>query len=127
MYFMEEKAKKYDLEERTAVFAERVRNFCFKLPRNPANDEYISQLIKSSGSAGANYIEANEKLGDKDFVMRIKICLKESKESHYWLRLVIVGDSSELEKERVELRQEAKELVLIFSSILNKRSQDFKF
>jgi four helix bundle protein len=117
-YFMERGEKNYDLEERTAIFAERVRNFCLNLPGNPANTEYIPQLIRSSGSPGANYMEANEKLGDKDFGMRIKICLKESKESHYWLRLMVVDNSPELESERTSLRQEAKELVLIFSTIL---------
>jgi len=118
---MDAKEKRYDLEERTMIFAQRVRNFCLQVPKNSANAEYIPQLIKSSSSPGANYIEANEKLGDKDFGMRIKICLKESKESHYWLRLMVIDDSPELEKERTVLRQEAKELVLIFSSILNKR------
>ena len=118
---MDAKEKRYDLEERTMIFAQRVRNFCLQVPKNSANAEYIPQLIKSSSSPGANYIEANEKLGDKDFGMRIKICLKESKESHYWLRLMVIDDSPELEKERTVLRKEAKELVLIFSSILNKR------
>ena len=118
---MDAKEKRYDLEERTMIFAQRVRNFCLQVPKNSANAEYIPQLIKSSSSPGANYREANEKLGDKDFGMRIKICLKESKESHYWLRLMVIDDSPELEKERTVLRQEAKELVLIFSSILNKR------
>jgi four helix bundle protein len=45
-------------------------------------------LIRSSGSVGANYIEANEKLGDKDLIYRLKISRKEAKESKYWLRLL---------------------------------------
>jgi len=64
--------KKYDLEERTALFAERVRNLCLKLPKNIANAEYLSQLIRAGSSPGANYIEANESIGDKDFKMKIK-------------------------------------------------------
>ena len=120
---MDRVEKRYDLEERTAIFARSVRDFCLKLPNNAANREYIPQLIKSSSSPGANYIEASEKLGNKDFKMRIKICLKESKESHYFLDLVLVGDSPDLETERLALRQEAKELVLIFSSILKKRGE----
>lgn len=119
---MSDKMEKiYDLEERTLIFAKRVRNFCQQVPKNSLNAEYIPQLIRSSSSPGANYIEANEKLGEKDFGMKIKICLKESKESHYWLQLMVIDNSSELEKERMVLGQEAKELVLIFSSILNKR------
>jgi four helix bundle protein len=120
---MEGDRKIYDLEERTAKFARRVRDFCLRLLKNSINLEYISQLITSSSSPGANYIEANENLGEKDFGMRMKICRKESKESAYWLRLVIIGDSNELEMERNELRQEAIELVRIFSTILINRSQ----
>jgi four helix bundle protein len=106
--------KIYDLEERTALFAERVRNFCLKLPKNPVNAEYIPQLIRAGSSPGANYIEANESIGDKDFKMKIKTCRRESKESSYWLRLVITDGSKEMEDERSYLRQEAKEFVLIF-------------
>ena len=73
--------KQYDLEERTAVFAENCRDFVKKLPKTTPNFEYGKQLIRSSGSQAANYIEANEALGKKDFLMRIKICRKETKES----------------------------------------------
>ena len=85
-----ENEKKYDLEERTTHFATRVRNFCLKLPANAANREYISQLLRSSASIAANYIEANDALGDKDFNMKIKTCRRESKESALFLRLVVV-------------------------------------
>jgi four helix bundle protein len=112
--------RKYDLEERTAVFAERVRTFCLKLPKNAANSEYVSQLIRAGSSPGANYIEANESLGPKDFKLHIKICRKESKETAYWLRLVITGQDIFLEKERQSLVQEAREFILIFSAILKK-------
>lgn len=118
---MEKATKTYDLEERTALFAERVRNFCLKLPKNAANIEYIPQLIRAGSSPGANYIEANESIGDKDFKMKIKTCRRESKESAYWLRLVITDSSVEQEKERTYLRQEAKEFILIFTAILKKR------
>ena len=115
--------KKYDLEERTALFAERVRNFCLKLPKNIANAEYVPQLIRAGSSPGANYIEANESIGDKDFKMKIKTCRRESKESSYWLRLVVTDNSKEMENERSYLRQEAKEFVLIFTAILKKRGE----
>ena len=118
---MEAQNKIYDLEERTAVFAERVRDFCLLLPKNAVNAEYIPQLIRSGSSPGANYIEANESIGDKDFKMKIKTCRRESKESAYWLRLVITNESVEMENERKSLRQEAKEFVLIFNAILKKR------
>jgi four helix bundle protein len=114
------KPKQYDLEERTLVFAKKVREFVKKLPKTTANIEDIRQLVKASGSVGANYIEGNEALSKKDFRMRIKICRKESKESRYWLRLVDTYDDQELEEERNALINESTELMNIFGSILQK-------
>jgi len=59
---------------KTSLVAERVRNFCLRLPKNVANAQYIPQLIRARSSPGANYIEANERIGDKDFKMKIKTC-----------------------------------------------------
>jgi len=118
---LEGQIKKYDLEERTVFFAERIRDFCLKLPRNAPNNVYIPQLLRAGSSPGSNYIEANENLGKKDFKLRIKICRKESKETAYWLRLIITNGSEQLENERNELRQESKEFILIFSTILKNR------
>ena len=83
-----ENAKTYDLEDRTLTFAKKVRAFVRKLSKTIANIEDGKQLIKASSSIGSNYIEANEALSKKDFVMRIKICRKEAKESRYWLRFI---------------------------------------
>lgn len=80
-------SKLYDLEDRTSKFAEEARNYVKNLPKSSTNIEIGRQLFKAAGSVGANYIEANEALSKKDFIMRIKICRKESKESRYWLRL----------------------------------------
>lgn len=115
-----QRPKQYDLEERTFRFAQRVREFVKKLPKTLANIEDSKQLVNASGSVGANYIEANEALSKKDFVMRIKICRKEAKESRYWLRLVDTKGDSKLELERGELIQEATELMNIFGAILRK-------
>ena len=112
--------KHYDLEDRTFEFARRVRAFVKKLPKTITNFEDIKQLVKASGSVGANYIEANEALSKKDFRMRIKICRKESKESRYWLRLIDTKDATELEEERAWLVNESTELMNIFGSILQK-------
>jgi four helix bundle protein len=117
---MTKKPKQYDLEERTLVFAKKVREFVKKLPRTTANIEDIRQLVKASGSVGANYIEGNEALSKKDFRMRIKICRKESKESRYWLRLVDTNDDKELDEDRNSLINESTELMNIFGSILQK-------
>ena len=119
-----EKGNRYDLEERTASFAIRVRDFCLKLPGNLPNIEYVPQLIRAGSSPGANYIEANDAIGDKDFRMKIKICRRESKESGYWLRLAITDGSNDNEEERSQLRQEAKELLLIFTAILKSRASN---
>jgi four helix bundle protein len=112
--------KVYDLEERTLVFAKSVRAFVKKVVRNTSNLEDTKQLVRSSGSVGANYIEANESLGNKDKLMRIKICRKEAKESVFWLKLIDVSNDSELENERRELVREANELTHIFGSITTK-------
>ena len=113
-------SKRFDLEDRTLEFARNVRKFVKKLPKTIANIEDCKQLIKASGSVGANYIEANESLSKKDFRMRIKICRKEAKESRYWLRLVDVSNNDALEKDRKTLITEASELMNIFGSILQK-------
>lgn len=112
--------KQYDLEERTLEFARRVRNFIKKLPKTIGNIEDGKQVVRSSGSTGANYIEGNESLSKKDFIMRIKICRKEAKESRFWLQLIDTRDEEILEKERISLIQESTELMLIFGSIIRK-------
>ena len=110
----------YDLEERTFQFAKAVRLFVRTLPKTIANVEDGKQLVKASGSVGANYREANEALSKKDFVMRIKICRKEAKESSYWLRLTQETNKLINADEALRLMQEATELKKIFSSILEK-------
>jgi four helix bundle protein len=112
--------KQYDLEDRTFIFAKDVRALVKQIPRTPANIEDTKQVVRASGSIGANYIEANESLSKRDFVLRIKICRKEAKESRYWLRLIDVGGDSTLEKYRCDLVQEATELTSIFGAILRK-------
>jgi len=115
-----ENSKRYDLEDRTFAFARDVRGFVKGLKRTIGNVEDGRQLVKASGSVGANYIEANEALSKKDFLMRIRICRKEAKESRYWLRLVDTCDDQKQESRRQELIQEATELTSIFGSIVRK-------
>jgi four helix bundle protein len=93
----------YDLEDRTFDFANDVRAFAKRVPKTLANVEDTKQVVRASGSVGANYIEANESLSKKDFLMRIRICRKEAKESRYWLRLIETGDDSALKKCRDDL------------------------
>jgi four helix bundle protein len=111
---------KYDLEERTYEFALNVRLFIKKIPVTISHQEDGRQLVRSSGSVAANYIEANESLSKKDFLLRIKICRKEAKESSLWLRLLLLDDSKSLSATRDNLIQEATELMKIFGSIVTK-------
>lgn len=107
----------YDLEDRTFIFAKECRFYVRLLKTTISNIEDRKQLVRSSGSIGANYIEANENLGDKDFVFRLKIARKEAKESHYWLRLLNdLNNDSESERLLIEVQ----ELRKILSSIINK-------
>jgi four helix bundle protein len=109
--------KKYDLEDRTLSFAKAVREYVRVLEKKIINFDDCKQLLRASGSVGANYIEANEALSKKDFVMRIKICRKEAKESGYWLQLLMnEGDPDVAGK----LLQESRELMNIFGAILRK-------
>jgi len=110
----------FDLEERCFVFAKKCREFCKKIPRTIGNKEDSSQLIRASGSVGANYIEANEAISKKDFSYRIKISRKECRECCYWLRLIDHGKSEILSKKCDELQRESLELMKIFGSIYQK-------
>ena len=117
--------RRYDLEDRTFEFARSIRSFVSALPRTLSNCEDVRQLVRASGSVAANYIEANEALGKKDFLIRIKISRKEAKESQLWLRLLNAGEKPELEQQRTALIQEASELTKILSAILNKSAGEF--
>ena len=111
----------YDLEDRTYLLAKECRLYVQKLPKTISNIEDGKQLIKSSGSIGANYIEANEKLGSKDLLFRLKIARKEAKETKYWLRLL-----QEFNPEFITLSEsllfEAEQLRKILSAIITKTS-----
>lgn len=110
----------YDLEERSYRFAKRVRKYVKKLPRNTENVQDMKQIVKASASIGANYLEANEALSKKDFIMRIKISRKEAKESIYFLRLLHETNDPRHKKEGMALQNEALELKKIFSAILER-------
>ncbi|TSD04849.1 MAG: S23 ribosomal protein [Parcubacteria group bacterium Greene0714_7] len=114
--------RRFDFEDRAFRFAKDVRSFIYTLPRSIANNEDIKQLVRSSGSIGANYIEANESLGKKDFVMHLKIARKEAKETVYWLKLLDSGTSKDSGKEGYRLECEATELMLILSAMIRKAS-----
>lgn len=109
--------KKFDLEERTLNFAKQIINFCKKLSNNTINFKLIDQLIRSAGSIGANYREANDSLGKKDFLHKLRITRKETKETIFWLELIKEANKDisidNLINESIQLRN-------IFSSIIKK-------
>ncbi len=111
--------RNYDLLERTAVFGEAVIRFAKRIPRHPANDRLIGQLVGAGTSMGANYCEADDAVSKKDFKNKIGICRKEAKECKFWLRMVATAEES-LREEARPLWQEAKELHLIFCAIFRK-------
>jgi four helix bundle protein len=110
----------YDLRKRTLVFARDMRIFIKILPRTFIFLEDAKQVIRSSGSIGANYIEAGEAISKKDELLRIKICRKEAQETVYWLELLEIHINPKEKAEWMRLLREAKELVLILSTIMRK-------
>ena len=111
-----------DLEGRTFRFAQAIRTFVKTLPRTISNTEDVRQLVRASGSVAANWIEADEALSKKDFLLRMKICRKEAKESRLFLRLIDIGFANDAVNSREALAKEARELMLIFSAIISKFS-----
>ncbi len=113
-----------DLKERTFNYAVNVRKFVRSIDSNRLNQDDFVQLIRSSGSVGANFIEAIESLSKKDFLYRLKICLKEAKESRYWLLIIENSNKISKHEELADLSQESKELIRIFASIIQKNMKN---
>jgi len=109
----------FDLEERTARFGEAIVRFSKKIPRDPANDRLIDQLVGCATSIGGNYCEANEGISKKDFRHTISRCVKEAKETKFFLRMLAASEP-QLAHEAREHYREAKELHPIFASIFRK-------
>ena len=114
--------KIYDLEERTALFGENIIDLVKTLPKNPINNELISQIVRSGTSIGANYVEADGAESKKDFRHKIALCKKEAKETKHWLRMIAKANSNK-KTECKKLWSEAQELTLIVSSILSPKKK----
>lgn len=109
----------YNLEQRTLIFAKNVIIICKRLPNTVVIKELSRQLIRSAGSVGANYREANDALGRKDFIHKLRIARKEAKETIYWLELLLEANPR-TSLEVKELLNESTELKNILSAIINK-------
>ena len=111
--------KNYDLEERTANFGEQTIIFAKAIPRTAVTSSLIDQVVRAATSVGANYCEADDSGTKKEFCYRIGICRREARECKHWFRMIATA-VPDLKQELRPLWQEAKELNLIFSSILRK-------
>lgn len=109
----------WDLLERTAIFGERVVRLSKRIPRDPTNNRLVDQLVGAATSVGANYCEANECVSKKDFRFSISRCVKEAKETKFFLRMVVVAEPCLAEEAR-PLYREAHELLCIFASMRKK-------
>lgn len=115
---MNENERKFDLEERTALFGEQVIRFCKNIRYDIISEPIIKQIIRSATSVGANYMEANSASSKKDFRNKIYICKKEVQETKHWLRMLSVCLPDKNEELR-KIWREAQELTLIFGKILS--------
>jgi len=111
--------KPYDLEERTALFGELVVRFAKRISRDPGNDRLINQLVGAGTSLGANYAEASETVSRKDFKYAISRCVKEAKETRFFLRMIAAAEPR-LANEARQIYRECRELHLIFASMYRK-------
>jgi len=110
-------SEKYDLENRTAEFGEKIIDLCRRLTKDIISEQIVKQLVRSSTSVGANYMEANGASSRKDFVNKIHICKKESQESKHWLRMLARSADNKHKEEIRLLWDEAQQLSMIFSKI----------
>lgn len=114
--------KEFDLEKRSTEFAKKVVRLCRMLPKDSINNRLTGQLAGCSGSVGANYREANDALGKKDFILRLKIARKEAKETVHWLEITKEANEEKFNKTIDECIAEVIELRNILSAIINKVS-----
>lgn len=110
--------RSYDLEERTAKFGESVIKFCRNVASDAISKPLISQLVRSSTSIGANYMEANGASSRKDFRNKIFISKKEAQETKHWLRMIAISNPEARDSAKL-LWKEAQELTMIFQKIVN--------
>lgn len=108
--------REYDIKERTFKFAQRILEIVSMLPKLTECDVLRRQLAKSGTSIGANVEEADGALSKKDFINKMGIARKESKESIYWLKLI---SDKYIKKELIAGDiKEATEIKNILSSII---------
>ena len=109
-----------ELEDRFHNYAKAVRDYCTKVKWSIINQEYIKQVIRSSGSVSANYTEASDDLGKADEKMRLKIARREAKETIKWIDLILTNENSDLDSDKRILIDEGEQIRKILSAIIIK-------
>ena len=112
----------YDLEDRTAIFAENVIDFVRSLPKEVVNQVLIKQVVRSAASIGANYMEAVQSSSKRDFRNKVRISGKEANETKHWLRLIAKASPTH-KSESGKLWKEVHELTLIFGKIFRSSAE----
>ncbi len=111
----------YDLEERSFQFALAVRSCLAEGRWNREQWTDVDQLLRSSGSVAANYIEANNAVSKPDFLLRLRIAKKEASESCLWLRLLAATTkAAPVQLALRNLHKECDELTRILATIIRK-------
>jgi four helix bundle protein len=109
-----------ELEDRFHSYARAVRDYCGRLKWDVINKEYIKQVIRPSGSIGANYLEASDDLGKADEKMKLKIARREAKETLHWIDLGLTYEDPALGQEKLKLMDEGEQIRKILSAIIIK-------
>ena len=112
------KAKTIALEDRTFIFARRVREFAKGLPGEVAPAELVKKLLRSSGAVDSSCVEANEALCKEDYFMRLKLARNETNKTESCLKGLDLSNCKKLDKWRRPFLTEAEELSRIFTSVL---------
>jgi four helix bundle protein len=106
----------YDLEERTLMFSKKLLGYIKSVYITDINKNILNQVLRSWTSIGANYCEANGSSSKKDLANKIFICKKESKETVYWLKLLLTITSNS-PNQLEAIAKEAEEIACIFNKI----------
>ncbi|MCA9734033.1 four helix bundle protein [candidate division KSB1 bacterium] len=121
------KKQKYDLEDRLVDYAVRIIKLVEALPKSHSGLHLGKQLLRSGTSPAANYGEAQSAESRKDFIHKLKISLKELKETRIWLKIIIKSELIKPEQKIQPLLEETEELIaIIFKSIQTVRKLESK-
>ncbi len=115
----------FDLEHRLLVYAARIIKLVDRLPNSRATNHVSKQLLRSGTSPLPNHGEAQSAESRADFVHKLRICLKELRETQRWLKLIVMAQMTKDVSEVEDLTNETEQLIRIFvASISTARKKD---